>query len=205
MTMEMWFEVIGYTGSLLILVSMLMTSVVKLRIINMIGSAVFTVYAILIGSYPTAFLNGCLVVINVFHLVKQWRTTSKSYEIHTLTGGDGFTGWFLKKYEKDIAKCFPGIDLAPLKDAEGYAVFFDDQAAGVILGHKQENTFEILLDYTTPVFRDGSAGAFLYQKMGESGIDRLSCETDAPGHIKYMQKSGFLKNENGVYVKELGR
>ena len=34
-------ELFGYLGSLLILVSMLMTSVVKLRIINLIGSAIF--------------------------------------------------------------------------------------------------------------------------------------------------------------------
>ena len=34
-------EIIGYLGSALVLVSMLMTSVIKLRIINLTGSVIF--------------------------------------------------------------------------------------------------------------------------------------------------------------------
>lgn len=74
------FEIIGYSGSILILVSMLMTSVVRLRVINLIGSLVFAVYALLIKSYPTAFLNACLVGINVYQLLKLKRKTGKGYE-----------------------------------------------------------------------------------------------------------------------------
>ena len=47
MKAAMALELVGYLGSFLVLVSMLMTSVVRLRVINLIGSAVFTVYAIL--------------------------------------------------------------------------------------------------------------------------------------------------------------
>ena len=43
-------ELFGYLGSFLVLISMLMTSVVRLRIINLIGSAIFAAYAILIRS-----------------------------------------------------------------------------------------------------------------------------------------------------------
>ena len=39
-------EIIGYIGSALVLVSMLMTSVVRLRIINLIGSVIFAGYAL---------------------------------------------------------------------------------------------------------------------------------------------------------------
>ena len=202
MTKEMWFEVIGYAGSLLVLVSMLMTSVVKLRVINLIGSAVFTLYALLIHSYPTAFLNGCLVIINVVQLIRHQRATSKSYELETLTGSDGFSAWFLKKHEADILKCFPGIDLGTLADTEGYAVFFDDQAAGILLGRRKENEFEILLDYTTPAFRDCSAGTFLYSKLPGFGITRLTCAVDVPEHVKYMEKIGFIRDGSGLYVKE---
>ena len=202
MTKEMWFEVIGYTGSLLVLVSMLMTSVVKLRVINLIGSAVFTVYALLIHSYPTAFLNACLVIINVVQLLRQ-RRTSKSYELQTLSGGDAFADWFLKKHEADILKCFPGLSMEILKDTEGFAVFFDDQAAGVLLGTQKDDSFEILLDYTTPAFRDCSVGTFLYGKMPEYGIRRLTSAADIPTHVKYMEKVGFVRDESGLYVKEV--
>lgn len=203
MTKEMWFEVIGYTGSLLVLVSMLMTSVVKLRIINLIGSAVFTVYALLIHSYPTAFLNACLVIINVVQLIRQQRTKGGSYELETLRPGEGFTGWFLQKHGDDMKKYFPGIDTEALRNAEGFSVFFDDQAAGVLLGNRKEDCFEILLDYTTPAFRDCSVGTFLYGKLADFGIAKLTCVSDSPEHVKYMEKVGFVRDADGLFVKEL--
>ena len=57
MTIEIILELIGYLGSLLVIVSMLMTSVVKLRIINTIGSVIFCGYALAIHSYPTAAMQ----------------------------------------------------------------------------------------------------------------------------------------------------
>ena len=203
MTKEMWFEVIGYAGSLLVLVSMLMTSVVKLRVINLIGSAVFTVYALLIHSYPTAFLNACLVIINVVQLLRQRRVTGKSYELQELTGRDGFVSWFLKKHKEDLGKCFPGLDIETLGDTEGFAVFYDDQAVGILLGNRRGEDFEILLDYSTPAFRDCSVGTFLYSKLASYGIVRLTCALNTPEHLKYMEKVGFVREDSGLFVKEV--
>ena len=63
-------ELVGYFGSILVVVSMLMTSVVRLRIINTIGSFIFTIYALIIHSYPTALMNFSLVLINVYNLYR---------------------------------------------------------------------------------------------------------------------------------------
>ena len=73
----MLIELFGYLGSTLVLVSMLMTSVVKLRIINTIGSVIFTIYALIIKSYPTAFMNFCLVLINLRFLWKMSKTEKR--------------------------------------------------------------------------------------------------------------------------------
>lgn len=70
MEMSMIIEMVGYLGSILVVVSMLMSSVIKLRVINTIGSGVFAAYALIIHSYPTALMNFCLVAINVYNLVK---------------------------------------------------------------------------------------------------------------------------------------
>ena len=59
-------ELFGYLGSILVVVSMLMTSVMRLRIINTIGSIIFAIYALIIRSYPTAFMNFFLVGINIY-------------------------------------------------------------------------------------------------------------------------------------------
>ena len=59
-------EAVGYLGSALVLVSFLMASVVKLRVVNSIGSTIFAVYALIIRSYPTALMNFCLLTGKCF-------------------------------------------------------------------------------------------------------------------------------------------
>lgn len=62
-------ELVGYLGSVLVVISMLMTSIIRLRVVNSIGAGIFTVYALIIQSYPTALMNFCLVVINIYNLI----------------------------------------------------------------------------------------------------------------------------------------
>ena len=59
-----WMELYGYLGSVLIVVSMLMTSVTKLRIFNLIGSLFSLVYGLICHAMPVFVLNLCLAVIN---------------------------------------------------------------------------------------------------------------------------------------------
>ena len=59
-------ELFGYLGSTLVVCSMLMASVVKLRVINMIGSVISGIYALIIGSFPLALMNFCLIIINFY-------------------------------------------------------------------------------------------------------------------------------------------
>ena len=198
-------ELIGYLGSFLVLVSMLMSSVVRLRVINLIGSAVFTVYAILIRSYPTALLNGCLVLVNLYHLLRLRQTAGSSYEFQTLGAGEGFTAWFLRQYGEDIRRYFPGPESAQAESAEGFAVFYENQAAGILLGRRDGERFEALLDYTTPAYRDCSVGAYLYDRLPACGIARLSCPAGSAEHARYLEKMGFARRTDGSYEKVLER
>ena len=70
MDKQLIFDMIGYTGSFLVVISMLMTSVVKLRVINTIGAVIFLCYAICIRSIPTAVMQLSLIIINVINLYK---------------------------------------------------------------------------------------------------------------------------------------
>ncbi len=57
-------EIFGYIGSGLVVISMLMSSIVRLRIINTIGSTISAVYAVICGAFPLVLMNACLIVIN---------------------------------------------------------------------------------------------------------------------------------------------
>ena len=71
--MNIYLEIFGYVGSVLLIISMMMTSMVKLRIINIIGSIISTVYSIVYGAYAVVFLNIGMMSINIFHLIRSFR------------------------------------------------------------------------------------------------------------------------------------
>ena len=66
--MSFYIELIGYIGSWF--VSMLMTSITKLRVVNMTGSVISIIYALIIGSFPVALMNICLLLINAYNIIK---------------------------------------------------------------------------------------------------------------------------------------
>lgn len=83
-----WVEVIGIVSTLFILVSMSINTQsykgdVWMRIINLIGSAIFVVYGALLPAISTAVLNGCLVFVNAYHLWKLVSDHKKQVKVNT--------------------------------------------------------------------------------------------------------------------------
>jgi len=78
--MHIIYEIIGYLGTALVILSMTMTSVTRLRIFNISGAILSAIYALLIAAYPVALLNITLTVINLFHLIRAWRKHKKHAE-----------------------------------------------------------------------------------------------------------------------------
>ncbi len=68
-----YLELLGYLASILIAISLMMRSLNKLRIINLVGSLLFTVYGFIIGAYPVAVLNAFIVLVNVYYLQKAFK------------------------------------------------------------------------------------------------------------------------------------
>ena len=66
----MTMELVGYMASFTVMTSLLMGNVVRLRVINMIGCVLFTIYGLAIAAFPVVLLNGICVFINIYHLAK---------------------------------------------------------------------------------------------------------------------------------------
>lgn len=201
MSTEMVIELIGYLGSLLVLVSFLMSSVVKLRIVNSVGALIFTIYAIIIHSYPTALMNACLIGINIYYLVRLTRP-NRHYTLVNASPEDACVQYFLDHYKEDIKKFFP--EWTRGKPDTACLVCCDAALAGVLLGAlREDGTLEIQLDYATPEYRDCSVGTYLYAQLSARGIRRLAFPYEQESHRDYLNKMGFV-SQNGSYVKELG-
>ena len=199
MTLSTIFELIGYLGSLLVIVSMLMTSVVKLRIINTIGSVIFGVYALLIHSYPTAVLQLFLIIINVINLYKLF-SVKKEFNVVKLSGGDLFAKHFLEQNAQDIKKYFP--DFSELKESDTvYLVNSHSTCAGILVAKTDSANPQALLvklDYTTPAYRDTSVAKFLFTYLETQGLQtfKVAAANLVPAHEKYLKKMGFVKKED---------
>lgn len=192
MTYEIALELTGYFASILILVSLLMSSAVKLRVLNAVGALVFTVYGLLIGSYPTAFLNGVSVIVDIYYIVKLLGSTQDMTMARVGTGEAGLQE-FLRFYRDDIGHHFGNWDFILHPEDAVYMVFADAAPVGLLIGKIQEdNSLQICLDYSVPRYRDCSVGRFLYQRLAGEGIRQLTTPRSTPDHEAYLQKVGFI-------------
>lgn len=195
-------ELFGYIGSALVVVSMLMSSVVKLRIINLIGSVIFAIYALIIKSYPTALMNFFLVGINIYHLIRLMGS-KRHYELLQLKPDDSYLSFFLNYYKEDIKKYFQDNSITRDGCNKAFAVCCDNEMAGVLMGRQTDAALVLMLDYSTPVYRDCSVGEFIYGRLPEYGIKSLVYTGDNPDHVAYIEKMGFEKQKNESYIKRL--
>ncbi len=68
--MNVYLELFGYLGTALVLLSMMMNSLVKLRLFNIGGSVISMIYAIFCNTWPVVFLNLGMILINVVQLIR---------------------------------------------------------------------------------------------------------------------------------------
>ena len=196
-------ELFGYLGSALVVVSMLMTSVVRLRVINMIGSIIFAIYALIIRSYPTALMNFFLVGINIYHLIRL-RNTENNFHLVETGVDDRYLDYLLSYYETDIKTYFSEFFAEKEKMEKAYIITLDSEPVGMAMGRiVAPETLDLDLDYSMPAYRDCSVGNFLYPELKKEGFKKLIYDGKEAAHIEYLKKVGFAEDKDGSYVKEL--
>lgn len=197
-------EIIGYVASLVVLISLLMSSVKKLRWINMIGSVVFAVYGFLIGAIPVAVMNLGIVCINLYYLYQMY---SKKDYFTLLPLNDALYFQNFLDFHKDDIQSFMKVEDTYLD--EQYLKLFilrNTVPAGLVVGKKvDKETFEILIDYVTPSYRDFKIGNFLYEDQKhiftERGFNKLVTKPGNEKHQSYLIKMGFEKGD--IFTKAL--
>lgn len=197
-----WVELFGYLGSLLVLVSFLMTSVFKLRVVNTVGSIIFAIYALIIHSYPTALMNICLVLINLRFLWKM-RSSSKSYDLVSVSPDDAYLQFLLKRHMDDIEAIFPKALEMSREANTAYILSADGVPIGAVLGKREGDSIELNLDYTLPDYRDFSPGSFLFSELERDGVKTVIYNGPTENHLAYLGRMGFVQ-DGDRYVKQMG-
>jgi Flp pilus assembly protein protease CpaA len=63
-------EIFGYLSMVVVLISMIMGDIKKLRIVNSIACSMFVVYGFLLHAYPIVIMNVLVIAINLYKLSK---------------------------------------------------------------------------------------------------------------------------------------
>ncbi|WP_105188283.1 YgjV family protein [Pseudoalteromonas sp. T1lg48] len=66
----MAWEYLGYFASALLVASLAMSDVYKLRWFNLAGCIAFSCYGLAIDAWPVALTNAVLALVNLYHLYK---------------------------------------------------------------------------------------------------------------------------------------
>jgi hypothetical protein len=67
------FEILGTLASIIVLISFLMKSEKKIRLVNIVGAIIFVIYGIGINAFSVWFLNGSLCLVHLYRLIKMFQ------------------------------------------------------------------------------------------------------------------------------------
>ena len=189
-------ELIGYAASALVVVSLAMTSVVRLRAISTLGSIAFVVYGAMIGSVPIMVTNVAVAGLNLWFLRRELGG-KRSLEALVVPVDDPFLVDFLSYHLGDIQRFQP--DFRPDAEKASLALLRmrDGLPAGALIGNQVDDALVVQLDHVIKPFRDSQISTWLYGSgsavFRRLGIDRISSERGTEAHIHYLTRNGFVR------------
>ena len=205
-----YLQIIGYTGSILIALSLMMNNIVRLRWINLFGAGAFATYGLLIQAYPVFVLNGFIVLVDLFYLIKISRKKDEFGLLQIDVHQSPFLKMFIQYHKQGILKYFPDFELSKLNNPRCIFILRNLMPVGLFICLPHKSNLEIKLDFVVKEYRDLKNAHYLFHSRSEifkeQGFSAFIIKTDIDAHINYLKKIGFyLKEINGVdwYCKEI--
>jgi hypothetical protein len=191
-------ELIGYAASALVVLSLTMTSVVRLRMVSLCGSVTFFVYGALIDSVPIMITNGSIAIINVWFLRREFASGGphgRDLGVSHIRPDSPFLADFVAFHLIDIHRFQPDFHLPEGDDVVTLLLNRDGLPAGLLIGRRHGSTLTIDLDYVLGPYRDSRLGRWLYGPgaavFRADGIAELRSAGTTDTHRKYLERVGF--------------
>jgi len=208
-----YLEWLGYTASFIIVISLLMSSIIRLRWVNLSGAVIFCIYGHLIGSAPVCVSNAMICAIDIYYLYRIY-TEKEYFRVLEIKKDDLYLKQFLSYYKNDIEYYFPDFNFGCCEDENtvSFYILRNMITAGVFIGKKlDDGSLMVTMDFAVPEYRDFKIGSYIYGEnekyFAHLGYNRFCAETDTVKHQTYLVKMGFsLKAEIGekrLYVKPI--
>ena len=208
-----WLEVLGWTGSAILVWSLLQTRLLRLRIINLVGCLVLIGYNLVLEVWPMVGLNVVLAVINVVYLRKLLGTRhdEASYEILEVAPDEVFVRHFLRTHAADVAafnshldadrltlhgRIDGGNETVPLRM---FLVLRGTETVGIVALRPEPGGVGVVeLDYVTERYRDFTPGEFVFRRsetLAAQGFAHI--EVPEAMAAPYYERIGFTRTGDG--------
>ncbi|MEZ7891983.1 MAG: hypothetical protein QMC67_09550 [Candidatus Wallbacteria bacterium] len=208
-----YIEWLGYLASVIIAVSLLMSSIIKLRWLNLIGAFMISFYGFYLGAMPVGVLNFIVGLIDIYYLYKIY-SEKEYFKVLEIKKDDKYLKSFLEYYRSDIKKFFPefNFDCCDNPNTVSFYILRNMVTAGVFMGEKlNDGTLMVKMDFATPEYRDFKIGHYIYIEnekfFAHIGYKRFSAVTSNPKHESYLKLMGFTPkaevNGKMTYVKDI--
>ena len=188
-----WVELLGYVASALVVASLAMRSVVRLRVLSLIGALAFVGYGVLTGTWPVVVANAVIAVINIAHLRRELSTRTDMAAI-PIDPDAPFLADFLAANADEISISQPDYHPSP-HDSFVRLLTREGLPAGVLIGEPAGHELIVKLDYVTPAYRDSQIARWLFGRgratFTEEGYSRLVTEAHTSVHRNYLEMVGF--------------
>ncbi|HEY0187280.1 MAG TPA: hypothetical protein VGC67_07310 [Cellulomonas sp.] len=116
-------EIVGWTGSVLVVVSLMQARVLRFRVLNLVGSVIATGYNAWAGIWPFMAMNAVIAAIDAYWLwrLQRERHDSSAYQVVEVGADDQYLTHVLGVHAADIAGFYPSFAGAAAGAAAGSA------------------------------------------------------------------------------------
>lgn len=177
-----WLDLFGWAGSVLLVVSLLQTRVLRFRVLNLAACLSLALFNALVGVWPMVGMNVATSAINLWFIVAmvRHRHDEKTFQVLQVSPEEAYVQHFLRVHAADISRfhpAFAGVE----PDDLAFQILKGDETVGVVLIRREGDVARVQLDYVTPRFRDFSPGEFVWRRtpqLRERGFRRVVTPPD---------------------------
>jgi hypothetical protein len=203
-------ELIGYAGSALVAVSLMMTNIWRLRWINLIGASFFVLYGLALHAPPVAALNAVIVAVDVYYLAQMARRKDYFSLMPVAGAQETLLKNFCDYYQQDIQRFFPGFGLERVVQPRCVFVLRNMLPVGLFVWEARgKDVVDIRLDYVIPEYRDLKNARFLYSAeavyLKNNGFSIFEVKPASKEFASYVRRLGFSEKdgEPGAFAKPI--
>lgn len=197
--MSPWLEVIGWVGSILVVLSLMQARVLRFRWMNLAGSVIAAGYNAWVGIWPFAAMNATIAIIDVYWLIRLYREAHDEavYDVVEVASSDAYFQRVVTVHSRDIARFRPTFSAAAAAsdDRSAFLVVRGDETVGaVVIRDDGGGTAVVELDWVTPRFRDFTPGEFVHRRSGiftGKGFHEVVVESPLASEHSYLARVGF--------------